>query len=324
MSLKTSVNVWMAALLFTASCAANAQGFPSRPIRVIDAFSPGGTSDYLARIVAARLSEVVGQAVVVENRPGGGGTVGASAVAKAAPDGHTVLLGVNTVLAASPNLNAKLPYDVLKDLTPITGIATGAYVVIAPSSSDARSISDLVAMARARPGQLNYASAGIGSGTHLICELFKRRAGIDVVHVAHRAGTALVSTVIAGDVNFACITTTAALGQIRGGKLKALAVTSVNRLAVLPDVPTISESGFSDFEAAASFGLYAPGGTPRDIVTVLNKEIRKVLEMTDVRERFAALAVVANGSSPEDLGASLAAETRRWAEVIKAAGIRAE
>lgn len=313
----------VAVLLSVATSTVDAQTFPSRTIHIVDAFSPGGTSDYLARIIAAKLSESIGQPVVVENKVGGGGVIGANVVATAAPDGYTLLLGANTVLAAGPSLR-KLPYDVLRDLTPVTGVVTGAYVLIASAESDVKSVEDLVARAKAKPGQLNFGSAGIGSGTHLVCELFKRRTMVDVVHVPHRAGTALVSAVIAGQVDFACITTSAALGQIKGGKLRALATTSPKRLPLLPDVRTVAESGYPDFEAAASFGLYAPGGTPKEIVAVLNREVRKVLAMPDVHDRLTALAVVPNGTTPEDLGASLTAEMNRWAEVVKAAGIRAE
>ena len=313
----------LAGLLALQACFAGAQGYPARPIRIVDAFPPGGAGDVLARIMLPRLSAGLGQPVVMDNRPGAGGNIGAEIAARSAPDGYTLFMGVTVVLAPSRSLYSKLSYDALKDFAPVTSVGSGAYVLAAHPSLPVKSVKELVALAKARPGQVNYASAGgNGSGAHLCAELFKIRAGVNIVHIPYKGGPPAVTAVVAGEAETGFMTITAGLGQIQAGRMRALAVTSAQRAPLLPDIPTFAESGYPDYNVTPVFGLYVPTGTPRDIIARLNSEARKVLESTEVRERFTAQGVVATGSTPEELGAILAAEIAQWAQVIKTAGIR--
>lgn len=299
-----------------------AQAFPVRPIRVIDAFPPGGAGDVIARILSPRLAEALGQPVLVENRPGAGGNIGAEIAARAAPDGYTLFIGVSVVLAPSRSLYPKLPYDALKDFAPVSKIGTGAYLLAAHPSLPVRSVKDLVALARARPGALNYASGGVGSGQHLAGELFQARAGVRLNHVAYKGGPPAVAAVVSGESEIAFTTVTAGLAQAQSGRLRALAVSSPQRLPTLPAVPTIAESGYPGFDVTPIFGFYVPAGTPREVIGSLNAAVRRVVDEREVRERLAAQAVVAQSSTPEDLGQSLATEIAQWAKVIEQAKIR--
>jgi len=312
-----------AACLLAIAATAQAQGYPNRSVRIIDAFPAGGAGDVLARIMIPRLSAALGQPVVMDNRPGAGGNIGAEVAAKAPPDGYTLFMGVTVVLAPSRSLYSKLPYDALKDFAPVTRVGSGAYVLAAHPSLPVKSIKELVALAKARPGQVNYASAGgNGSGAHLCAELFKMRAGVNIVHIPYKGGPPAVTAVVAGEAETGFMTVTAGLGQIQSGRMRAIAVTSTQRTPLLPDVPTIAESGYPDYEVTPVFGLYVPTGTPRDIIARLNADARKVLDTSEVRERFAQQGVVAAASTPEELGAKLAAEIAQWARVIKTAGIK--
>jgi tripartite-type tricarboxylate transporter receptor subunit TctC len=321
---KISVVAW-ACLLAIAASAAYGQAYPTRPIRIIDPYPAGGQGDILARIIAPRISESLGQPVVVENRPGAAGNVGAEVAAKSPPDGYTVFIGTTVALAPSRSLYAKLGYDAVKDFAPITRVGAGAYVLVVHPSLPVKSVKELVALAKARPGDLNYASAGgAGSGSHLSSELFRLRAGVKLTHVPYKGGPPAVAAVVSGETALGCMTVLAALGQINTGRMRALGVTSPQRLALLPNVPTIAESGYPGFEVTPVAGLFVPARTSRDIVVRLNTEVRKALDASDVRERFAAQGVVAGGSTPEELGAFLASEIEKWAKVIKEAGIRIE
>lgn len=301
-----------------------AQGFPTRPVRIIDAFPPGGAGDVIARILSPRLSEALGQTVVVENRPGAGGNIGAEVAAKSPADGHTMFMGVSVVLAPSRSLYANLPYDALRDFAPVSRVGTGAYLLASHPSLPVKTVGDVVALARAKPGALNYASGGIGSGQHLSGELFKSRAGIALTHIAYKGGPPAVAAVVAGESEIGFMTVTAGLGQVNAGRLRPLGVTSPQRLPTMPGVPTIAESGFPGFEVTPIFGLYVPTGTPKEIIATLNAAVRKTVDNTEVRERLAAQAVVAGSSTPDELGKSLADEIAQWAKIIKAAGIRIE
>ena len=312
-------------VLLALASAAGAQTYPAKPIRIIDAFPPGGAGDVLARIIIPKLSENLRQPIVMDNRPGAGGNIGPEIAAKAAPDGHSLFMGVTVVLAPSRTLYAKLPYDALRDFAPVSRVGSGAYVLVAHPSLPVKSIKELVALAKARPGQLNYASAGgTGSGAHLCGELFKIRAGVKLVHIGYKGGPPAVTAVVSGETALGFMTVTAGLGQIQAGRMRALAVTSNKRTPLLPDVPTIAESGHPDYEVTPVFGLFVPAATPKDIIALLNAEIRKVVDTPEVRERYAAQGVAAASSTPEELGAILAAEVAQWAKVIKAAGIRVE
>lgn len=313
----------LACLIALGATIAYGQAYPNRPVRIIDAFPPGGAGDILARIIIPRLSAAIGQPVVMDNRPGAGGNIGAEAAAKSPPDGYTLFMGVTVVLAPSRSLYSKLPYDALRDFAPVTRVGSGAYVLAAHPSLPVKSIKELVALAKARPGQINYASAGgTGSGAHLCGELFKMRASVNIVHIPYKGGPPAVTAVVAGEAETGFMTVTAGLGQIQAGRMRALAVTSPQRTPLLAEVPTIAESGYPDYNVTPVFGFYVPAGTPRDIITRLNAEVRKVLEIPDVRERYAQQGVVASGSTPEELGAILATEIAQWAKVITTAGIR--
>jgi len=301
-----------------------AQGFPARPVRIIDAFPAGGAGDVIARILSPRLGETLGQTVVVENRPGAGGNLGAEVAAKAPADGYTMFIGVSVVLAPSRSLYASLPYDALRDFAPVSRVGTGAYLLAAHPSLPVRSVKELVALARAKPGALNYASGGIGSGQHLSGELFKSRAGVALTHIAYKGGPPAVAAVASGESEIGFMSVTAGLGQVNSGRLRALAVTSPERLPTLPNVPTIAESGYPGFEVTPTFGLYVPSATPKDVIATLNAAARKTVDHPDTRDRLAAQAVVAGSSTPEELGRLLAAEIAQWAKIIKAAGIRIE
>jgi tripartite-type tricarboxylate transporter receptor subunit TctC len=309
-------------LLALVAPGAYGQTFPNRPLRIIDAFPAGGASDFLARTIGSKLSESLGQPVLIENRPGAAGTIGTHVAAKSPPDGHTLLMGISSAIAASTSLYSKLPYDVSRDFAPVTRVAAGGYVLVAHPSLPVKSIKELVALAKARPGQIKYASAGTGSGAHLCGALFRHRAAIDLAHVPYKGGAPLMTAVVSGESEVGCMTVATGLAQINAGRLRPLAVTSAKRTPALAHVPTVAESGYPAAEITITFGLYAPAATPKNIIALLNSEVRKILEMADVRERIAAQGVVANGSTPEELGAIIAAEIAQWAEVIKAAGIR--
>lgn len=297
-----------------------AQGYPTRPVRIIDAYPPGGASDFLARTLAAKLHARLGQTVVIENRPGAGGNVGAEYAAKATPDGHTLFIGLSAALAPSVTLYPKLPYDVVKDFAPISRVGIGVYVLVSHPSLPVKSVKELVAFAKARPGQLNYASAGNGSGPHLSGELLKIRAGVNLVHVPYKGGAPSVTAVLNGETETGFMSMAAALAQIRVGRLRALGVSTPKRNPALPGVPTIAEA-VPGYEVIPTFGIYAPAATPNEIIALLNRELVKILAMSDVRERFATQGVEAVSSTPIELSAVLAGEIAQWAKVIKEAKI---
>ena len=316
--------VGLVGLVPLAASDAWAQGFPTRTVRIIDAFPAGGAGDVIARILSPRLGEALGQTVIVENRPGAGGNIGAEVAAKAPADGHTMFMGVSVVLAPSRSLYANLPYDALRDFMPVSRVGTGAYLLASHPSLPVKSVKDVVALARAKPGALNYASGGIGSGQHLAGELFKSRTGSALTHVAYKGGPPAVAAVAAGESEIGFVTVTAGLGQVNAGRLRALGVSSPQRLPSMPNVATVAESGYPGFEVTPIFGLYVPTGTPKEVIATLNAAARKTVDNAEVRDRLAAQAVVAGSSTPEELGRSLAEEIAQWTKVIKAAGIRIE
>ena len=316
--------VGLVGLVPLAASDAWAQGFPTRTVRIIDAFPAGGAGDVIARILSPRLGEALGQTVIVENRPGAGGNIGAEVAAKAPADGHTMFMGVSVVLAPSRSLYANLPYDALRDFMPVSRVGTGAYLLASHPSLPVKSVKDVVALARAKPGALNYASGGIGSGQHLAGELFKSRTGSALTHVAYKGGPPAVAAVAAGESEIGFMTVTAGLGQVNAGRLRALGVSSPQRLPTMPNVATVAESGYPGFEVTPIFGLYVPTGTPKEVIATLNAAARKTVDNAEVRDRLAAQAVVAGSSTPEELGRSLAEEIAQWTKVIKAAGIRIE
>ncbi len=292
-----------------------AQQYPSKPIRMIVPYAPGGGVDIMGRIVSARLSERLGAQVVLENRGGANTVIGTDAVAKAAPDGYTLLFG-NPALSANPALNDNLPYDTLKHLAPVMMVAASFNVLVVHPSLPVKTVRELVALAKSKPGQLNYASAGEGSAIYLAMAMFQNTAGIDVVHIPYKgAGPALID-VVGGQVPMMFIASPPAVGYVNSGRLRGLAVSSIKRLAVLPDIPTVSESGYRGFEVNNWYGVMAPAETPAAIVARLNSELNALLATPEVRERMAALGAEPAGGAPELFGQRLRDEIALWRKVF--------
>ena len=328
--MKSNLVKRLAALLAVVVVAATAapavaQEYPSRPVKLIVPFPPGAsTNDTLGRIIAQRLSESMGQQFVVENRPGAGGTIGTEAVAKAVPDGYTLLIGTNGPIAIGPHVYPKLGYDPLKDLEPVTLFAMVPYAIIVNANSKANTLQELVAMAKAAPGQMAYASSGNGSPAHLCGELLRGLTGIDIVHVPYKGGAPASNDLRSGQVQIYCPGISSVLQLIQGGSLKALAVTMPKRTPFLPDVPTAGEQGLGGLDVNSWVGLMAPAGTPRHIVARLNQEVSKLMSRPDVRA-----ALEKNGAEPATIGPAefgrfLAAESSKWGAVVKKANIKVD
>jgi tripartite-type tricarboxylate transporter receptor subunit TctC len=315
----------LAALLLAGLAAASvAQGYPTKPIRLVLPFPPGGGTDALARILTPRLNERLGQSIVIDNRPGAAGNISADIVAKSAPDGYTLLMGFSTVLTTSKSLYAKLPFDPERDFVPVTQLATAQYILVLHPSVAAKTLPDLIALARAKPGALNYASSGVGSPLHLAAELFKARAGIDLVHVAYKGGGPAAAAVLGGETQVLFGSVASSLPHIRSGRLRALAVTGARRSQLAADLPTIAESGFPGFNVTAWDSVLAPRGTAREIVTRLHAEIAQVLKVNEVREQINNVGYEPTGTTPDELAAIIRTESATWAKVIRDANIRAE
>jgi len=313
--------LWLAALL--AATGAAAQRYPDRPIRIVVAFAPGGAVDIVTRTVGQKIGEQVGQPVVVDNRPGGNANIGATMVARATPDGYTLLTasGANVV---NMTLFPDLPYDALRDFAPISQIGFGPQVVIVNTSLPVKSVSDLLALARAKPGQLSYASGGVGTSQHLTGELFKSVGQVDILHVPYKGGAPALVDIIGGRVAFMFINTLEALPHAKAGKVRILAIANAKRSAVFPDTPTFAESGMPNFESVTWWGLVAPAGTPKAVIARLHAETVRALGTPEVKERFAALGAEIRASTPEQFGAFMRAEAKKWGTVIKSTGIKAE
>ncbi len=298
--------------------------WPSKPITYVVPFPAGGTTDTLARLIAQKLGPALGTTIVVENRAGAGGNIGSDAVAKAAPDGYTILGGTISSHAINASLYPKLPYDPLKSFAPITLIGTNANVLVVASSSPYQNLNDLIAAARAKPGSLSFASAGNGTSQHLSGELFKSMASIDIVHVPYRGSAPAIQDVMGGQVPFMFDTSVVAAPFIEGGKLRALAVTSGKRAAVLPNVPTMAEGGIANYDVVSWQAIFAPAGTPTAIVQRLHAEIAKIIKSAEMQERFAKLGLDPSGMTPSELAKFQASEISKWAAVIKAGNIKLE
>ena len=315
------------ALLGTAALAvqdsARAQSFPSKPIRLVVPYPPGVGADTTARLIGPKLQEALGETVVVDNRPGAGGMIGDDTVAKAAPDGHTLLIGA-FAHAVNPSLYPKMAFKTPDDFAPISLLVTVPELLVITPSFPAKSVAELVAMAKAEPGKLLYASSGNGTAQHLAAELFRLRTGIDIGHVPYKGGSLAVADVAAGHVPFYFGNMTAALPQARAGRVRALAVTSAERSPAAPDVPTIAEAGVKDCEISEWNGLLAPAGTPAPVIARLHEEVAKIMRLPDIREKFADLGATPIGSTPQELAAFIRAEMAKWAEVVKAANIKIE
>ncbi|HVP89483.1 MAG TPA: tripartite tricarboxylate transporter substrate binding protein [Casimicrobiaceae bacterium] len=312
-------------LLVVAAASALAQGnYPDRPVRIIVPFPAGGPADALARIVGERLAQSLGKPFVIENKAGAGGNIGMEQGARAAPDGYTLTLAPVGNLTVAPALYAKLPYDPVKDFAPITVLAVVPNVLIVHPSVPAKTVAELVALAKAKPGSLNYASPGNGSIPHLAAELFKRVAGVDVVHVPFNGVAPATNAVLSGEVQMFFAQSSSALPQWRAGKVVALGVATRKRLASAPELPTIAEQGFPDFEATSWYGLVAPAGTPSSIVERLHGEIVRALALPEVRERIAGLGAETVGNSPSEFAAMQKAEAARWIKIAREANIHAD
>ena len=314
--------------LLAAACglggSASAQSFPSKPIRMVVGFAPGGPADVMARLIGQRISGTLGQSVVIDNRPGAGGTIGARVVAESDPDGYTLLLGNTSTLVISPLIYKNVNYDPVKGFAPIAMLGTTSNLLIVNPGLGVTSVQELIALARARPGKLNYSSAGIGTPPHLIGEMFKQRLGLDVVHVPYKGGGLSTQAVVAGETQFSFENPAASLPLVQAGNVRGLASTSETRGAQTPDLPTMIEAGVPDFTSVSFTAVVAPAGTPAAIVARLNAAINESLKSPEIGATLTKLNVDAKTSSPDEFATFLARERDKWTTVIKTAGVQAE
>ena len=301
-----------------------AQAYPNKPVRLISPYAPGGGSDTLARTIGSKLAESWGQPVVVENRPGAGGSIGAEAAAKATPDGYTLLVTPSAVLTINPHLYAKLRYDPLRDFEAVTLAANSPYLLVVHPSLPVKSTKELIAHARARPGQLNYSSSGSGSSTHLAGVLFASMAGAELVHVPYKGAAPALVDLLGGQIQMRFSSVVPVLPHVRSGKLRALGISSAKRYGPLPEMPTISEVGLPGFVVDSFYAIVAPAGTPRPIVVRINSEIVRHLTSEELKARMAADGAEAVGSSPEVLAKAIREDLARWAKPVKQSGARAD
>lgn len=297
--------------------------YPTRPVRLVVPFAPGGGVDATARIVTPKLSEFMGQNWVVDNRTGAAGNIASEIVARANPDGHTVLLALDTQLTANPSLY-KLPFDVEKDLQPVVILAVSDQIVVVHPGVPARTLKEFVALAKQKPGALRHGSAGVGSSNHLAAELFKKVTGIDAVHVPYKGAGPAIAAILAGEIQMNVSSTASTIGHIQAGRLRALASTGLKRGKALPDLPTVAESGYPGFEAIQWYGLVVPGATPKDIVARIHKASLKALQNAEVRAAMDRLGLEQEPGTPEDLRVRIKKETMKWGSIIKEAGIRVQ
>lgn len=296
------------------------QGYPVKPIRMVVPQPAGGTSDILARIAGQKITEATGQQVVAENRAGAGGNIGTELVARAAPDGYTLLTVAGSTLTVNPSMYRKLPFDTLKDLAPITIIAEVPNILIVHPSLPVKSVRELIAFARARPGELNYASTGAGQSTHLAMELFNTMAGVRIVHVPYKGGGQALPDLLGGHVSLMFGSVTSSLPHVKAGKLRALGVSTLKRLPTMPQLPTVSESGLPGFEVTVWYGMLAPAGTPRSIIMRVNSIVVAALKNPDMQLRLSAQGAQAIGNTPEQFETQVRSDLVKWARVIKASG----
>ena len=323
---RTAIRAGLCALFTTTLPGAVAlaqSGYPSKPVRIVVPYPPGGTSDIIGRLVADRLAETWGQPVIVENRAGAGGTIGVEAVARAAPDGHTLVLGVTGPLTIAPSLQPKLSYDPLRDLVPVTLVAAVPSVIAVHPSIPAQSLPELIALAKAQPGKLTFASAGTGTSVHLAGELLKSMAGVDITHVPYKGGAPALNDTIGGQVSMIIENLPQLLPHVRSGKIRAIALTTPSRSQALPGVAAAAET-LPGYEATTWFGLLAPAGTPADIARKVQSDVARLVQLPEVKERLAGQGAEAIASSPDAFAAHLREETQRYARVVRTAGIKVE
>jgi tripartite-type tricarboxylate transporter receptor subunit TctC len=311
----------LAALALSAGASASAQQYPSGPLRIVVPFTPGGGTDILARLIAQKLNESWGQPVVVDNRPGAAGTVGTAFVAKAAGDGHTLLI-VPAGYAGNPGLYKKLPYDQARDLAPVSWLASGPLILVVHPSLPAKSVKELIAFARARPGEINFGSSGAGTLPHLSAELFNSMSGVRMVHIPYKGAGAAVTDVMAGRVPVYFMNILQSIALIKAGKLRALGVTTPERTPIAPEIPAIAEAGLKGYDMTNWYGLLAPAATPRDAIVKLNAEVVRILKLSELTNRLADDGMTVVASTPERFAGFLARETEKFTKVIVAAGIK--
>ena len=321
------IKALLAAVACVVCASAAAQGvadFPKRPLRMVVPYPPGGSTDIVGRIIAAKLGDGLGQQVIVDNRAGAGGNVGTDAVAKSAPDGYTLLMSSVTTLAIGASLYARLPYDLNRDLEPVALVGSVPFVLLVNPAVPAKSIRDLMALAREKPGQINFGSAGTGTSAHFAGEMFKSLAAIDIVHVPYKGNAPAIADLIGGQIQMMFDFLPSAVPFIKSGKVRALAITPTRRSAALPEIPTIAESGIPAYDVLSYFGVLAPSKTPAPIVARLHAEINRIASLPDVRERYAREGVEPANDTQEHFRTYLSAEVAKWAKVVRDTGVRAE
>ena len=322
---RTPITLLAASLLPLGLSAAQAQtAYPNRPVRVIVPFPPGGPTDVVTRTLAPRLSEALGQQVIIDNRGGAGGATGTELVAKSSADGYTLLAGTIGGLAVSPTLNPKLGYITLRDLAPVTQLVNVAYIVTLHPSVPVKSIKELIALAKARPGKLNYGSSGAGTGPHLAGELMNMMAGIQIVHVPYKGSAPAQTALMSGEVDLNFENTLIVLPQVKAGRLRPIAATGSQRSKLMPDLPTVAEAGLPGFSASGWYGMMAPVATPKDIITRLNAEVTRTLRNPEIADRLNSVAAEPAPGTPEQFGAFVHSEIIKWAKVVKAANMKVD
>ena len=311
-------------MLGVIAAAATAQAYPGKPVRLVSPYPPGGANDILARIVGQKLGENLGQQIVIENRGGATGNIGAEFVAKAAPDGYTILMAQASNLAINISLMGKLPFDPVKDFTPVTLVATTPNLLVVHPSFPVRTVKDLVVLAKSKPGAINYASSGSGSAGQLAAELFKKVAGVDMLHIPYKGAAPALTDVVAGQAQIYFTSPISAQPFVKGGRLRMVAVTSLKRSPSTPDIPTVAESGYPDFDVVSWWGIVTPAGVPKEIVAKLHAEIIKVLALPEIKARLADQGADAASNTPAQFAAYIKSEIAKWATLIKELGVKSE
>jgi len=327
--MKPTLSATVVASLLGSACAifaasVHAQSYPAKPVRVVAPYPAGGTLDVVTRMIGQRLGETWGQQFIVDNRAGAGGNIGTEIVAKSPPDGYTLLMGNVSTNAINPSLYPKLPYDPFKDFAPITQTVSLQMALVVHPSLPVATVKELIALAKSRPGKLNYASGGIGTTQHLGAELFKHMTGIDMQHVPYKGNAPAIADLLGGHVVLIFDNLASVMPHVKTGRLRALAVTSLQRLPLVPELPTVSEAGLAGFELTGWHGLFAPAATPREIVQRLSAEVSRILNTAEMRQQLAAQGVEPVGSTPEQFAVFQKSEAAKWAQAIKVSGARAE